>query len=298
MNVIEMQEMAFMGGQDNVDAKAARLVGNPDLPEVEGVLSNFIRRLNDQVVPLDRLSRFNRDYATAYRELVLDLADTSTITLDMLPPIIRTKHVSRDGSRYLITVYPKGNVWDIEYLSAFTEEMLDISPAIAGTPPMFYFLLQQMGEDGRRASLLTLLVVFLFLWADFRSIKHAFLAMIPLVFGIVWMVGIMGLTGIQITLLNIIAIPLILGIGIDDGVHIMHRYRIEGVGALDMVYRSTGKAIIITSLTTMLAFGSLVFATYRGFGSMGLALFIGVGACLATSLLVLPAMLALVERRR
>ncbi len=108
----------------------------------------------------------------------------------------------------------------------------------------------------------------------------------------------MGLTGIQITLLNIIAIPLILSIGIDDGVHILHRYRIEGVGALDIVYRSTGKAIIITSLTTMLAFGSLVFATYRGFGSMGIALFIGVGACLATSILVLPAVLTLVERKR
>jgi len=298
MNVIEMQDMAFMGGQDNVDAKATRLVGNPDQPEVLGSLSSFIGRLDEQSVSLDRLSRLNRDFGEEYRDVVLDMADTTTITLEMLPSIIRDKHVSRDGSRYLLTIYPKGNVWDIEYLSAFAEEMLDITPAIAGTPPMFYFLLQQVGEDGRRASLLTILVVLLFLWADFRSLKHAILAMIPLVFGIVWMVGFMGLTGIQITLLNIIAIPLILGIGIDDGVHIMHRYRIEGLGALDIVYRSTGKAIIITSLTTMLAFGSLVFATYRGFGSMGLALFIGVGACLATSLLVLPAVLALAERKR
>ncbi|MCK4578128.1 MAG: MMPL family transporter, partial [Candidatus Marinimicrobia bacterium] len=268
MNVIEMQEMAFMGGQDNVDAKATRLVGNPDKPEQTGNLSDLIALLDENAVPLDRVSEYNRDFGQAFKNIVLDMADTSTITLDMIPDLIRNKHVSDDGSRFLLTVYPKGNVWHIDYLEAFAEEMLDITPAIAGTPPMFYFLLEILGEDGKRASLLTILVVLLLLWADFRSLKHAFLAMVPLVFGVVWMVGIMGLTGIQITLLNIMAIPLIIGIGIDDGVHLLHRYRIEGLGALNTVYRSTGKAIIITSLTTMLAFGSLVFATYRGFGSM------------------------------
>lgn len=298
MNVIEMQEMAFMGGQDNVDAKATRLVGNPEQPEAIGNLTDLIGRLDDGSIDSGRLNRYNGDFGSNFKSLVLDMADTSTITLDMLPDLIRNKHVSDDGSRFLLTVYPKGNVWHIDYLKAFAEEMLDITPAIAGTPPMFYFLLEIIGEDGKRASMLTILVVFLFLWADFRSLQHAFLAMVPLVFGVIWMVGIMGLTGIQITLLNIIAIPLIIGIGIDDGVHLLHRYRIEGLGALEIVYRSTGKAIIITSLTTMLAFGSLVFATYRGFGSMGIALFIGVGACLATSILVLPAVLALVERKR
>jgi len=104
--------------------------------------------------------------------------------------------------------------------------------------------------------------------------------MVPLIFGIIMMVGIMGIFNIQITLLNIMAIPLIIGIGIDDGVHLLHRYKIEGNGAITSVFRSTGKAIIITSLTTMISFGSLVFATYRGYGSLGTALFIGVGACL------------------
>ena len=94
------------------------------------------------------------------------------------------------------------------------------------------------------------------------------------------------------------ALPLIIGIGIDDGGHILHRSKIEGRGALYDVYRSTGKAIIITSLTTMMAFGSLVFATYRGFGSLGIALFIGVGSCLLASVVVLPAVLAWVERKQ
>jgi len=133
---------------------------------------------------------------------------------------------------------------------------------------------------------------------DFRSVKYALFAMLPLMVALVWMVGFMGFTGIQFTLLNIMAIPLILGIGIDDGVHILHRYKIEGPGSMNVVFRSTGKAIIITSLTTMLAFGSLVFATYRGFGSLGLALFIGVGMCLLATVTLLPAILAISEKKK
>ncbi|MFH1743884.1 MAG: MMPL family transporter, partial [bacterium] len=297
MNVIEMQDMAFIGGQDQVTDKTNRLVGNPDQPENDGNLSALVTLLNQQPIAAERVSQFSRDFAKAYQNTVLDMADTSRITVEMLPNFIRDKYMSKNGERFLMTLYPKGDVWNMSYLERFTNEVLDVSPSISGTPPMFYYMLKIIGDDGRRASLLTLLVVFVFLLIDFKSIKYALIAMTPLLFGMVWMVGFMGLAGIQLTLLNVIALPLIIGIGIDDGVHVLHRYRIEGPGTIDRVYRSTGKAIIITSLTTMLAFGSLVFATYRGFGSMGLALFIGVGMCLAATIAILPAILAILERR-
>jgi len=226
------------------------------------------------------------------------MADTARIVQSMLPEMIKAKYISKKCDRYLLTLYPKGNVWSIDYLETFTNEVLDISPSICGMPPMFYYLLKIIGADGKRAIMLTIVVVFLFLWADFRSIRFAIIAMLPLLFGMIWMVGFMGLTGIQLTLLNIMALPLIIGIGIDDGVHILHRYRIEGKDGINSVYRSTGKAIIITSLTTMIAFGSLVFASYGGFDSMGLALFIGVVMCLFASIFVLPTVLAVADRRK
>ncbi len=297
-NVMEMQDMAFIGGQDMIDQKATRIVGNPDQPELVGNLTRFIARMDKEPVRLERLSEFNQDFGTAYRSLVLDMADTTTITLGMLPASVKSTHMSEKGDRFLLTLYPKGNIWSIDYLEVFTNDILAISPSISGTPPMFYYLMKIIGADGRRAALLTIVVVLLFLWFDFRSLKKALLAMIPLFFGVIWMVGIMGLTGMQLTLLNIMAIPLIIGIGIDDGVHLIHRYHHEGEGAIFTVFSSTGKAIIITSLTTMLAFGSLIFAVYRGFGSLGSALFLGVGTCLLASLFVLPALLAMVEKRK
>ena len=93
--------------------------------------------------------------------------------------------------------------------------------------------------------------------------------MIPLVIGVGWMVGVMEITRLHITLLNIIPIPMIIGIGIDDGGHIVHRYQIEGSKEHKPVFASTGRAILLTSITTMLGFGPLWFATYRGLGSMG-----------------------------
>jgi len=297
-NIIEIQDMAFQGGQDQVDAKASRLVGNPDKPEEIGNLTRFIKQIEMTTPQLQRYIILNRDFAAAYKQLVLEMANDAPITQDMLPPMIRNKFISENGERYLITLYPKGNVWSIDYLEVFTKEVLDVSHSISGMPPMFYYMLKIIGADGRRAAFLTLAVVFIFLLIDFRSIKYAFFAMLPLVFGLIWTVGLMGLAGIQFTLLNIMAIPLILGIGIDDGVHVLHRYKIEGLSSMNIVFRSTGKAITITSLTTMLAFGSLVFATYRGFGSLGLALFIGVGMCLLTTIMILPAILAISERKK
>ncbi|TEU03429.1 MAG: hypothetical protein E3J22_08670, partial [Candidatus Aminicenantes bacterium] len=64
-----------------------------------------------------------------------------------------------------------------------------------------------------------------------------------------------------------------------------------------IVYSSTGKAILLTSLTTMLAFGSLVFSIWRGFGQLGGALFLGVGACFLTTVIILPGIIGMLERR-
>ena len=152
-----------------------------------------------------------------------------------------------------------------------------------------------MSKDGKKATYLAIIAVFLVLLLDFRSLKYALVGMVPLIFGAIWMTGLMEISGLKFTMMNILAVPLIIGIGIDDGVHILHRWKIEK--NLDIVYRSTGKAILLTSLTTMLGFGSLWFATYRGLGSMGIALFIGVGTCFLATLFIIPAILGLQNKQ-
>jgi predicted RND superfamily exporter protein len=124
------------------------------------------------------------------------------------------------------------------------------------------------------------------------------MAMLPLACGIFWMVGLMYLSGIMLSIMTVIALPMIVGIGIDDGVHIMHRWRSEGNGNVKTVFASTGKAIFLTSLTTGFAFGSLVFSVFRGWAQFGAALAIGVGTCFLTTVIVLPGIIGFLNRNK
>lgn len=287
MNIMEMQDMAFVGGQDLVDRKAVRLVGHPENDLFVGGLSRVISKLENFEDMPEKIIPFSRTFRREYRERVISMANPEMISLDMIPFMIRDKYVNREENLFLITIYPKGNIWDMNNMKNFSNELFSISPRVSGMPPLMDKLMVMMGQDGRRAVFLTLSVVFLLLLMDFRRFRYALLGMAPMVFGMLWMTGIMGLFGLKLNILNIMAIPLIVGIGIDDGVHLLHRWHIEK--DIRHVFSSTGKAVTITSLTTMLSFGSLVFATYRGFGSFGLALFIGTGMCLLASILILPA---------
>ena len=108
----------------------------------------------------------------------------------------------------------------------------------------------------------------------------------------------MKLTGQMLNFMTMMGLPLIIGIGIDDGVHVIHRWQHEGKGKLTTVFSSTGKAILLTSLTTMLAFGSMMFSVFPVWGWFGSSLLIGVGACFLTTVIILSGILGWIESVR
>jgi hypothetical protein len=243
------------------------------------------------------LSNFQNGYRPVLRELALQMADTSRIDLQSLPESISSRFLSKNKDRYLVTITPEEEVWNIEFMRRFTGQMERISDKITGMPPLFLRLIDLIGEDGKRAATMALAVVFVLLWIDFRRLKLALFAMLPLVAGAVWMVGLMSIFGIPLTVINVMGIPMIIGIGIDDGVHLLHRYRIEGWGRAKIVLQSTGRAILLTSLTTIAGFGSLMIAKYRGFGSLSALLVLGVAACFITTVIFLPALVSLINHK-
>jgi predicted RND superfamily exporter protein len=103
------------------------------------------------------------------------------------------------------------------------------------------------------------------------------------------MFGLMGLFGVDLNPANMIVLPLILGIGVDNGVHVVHNFRAQPQGF--RLSASTMNAMALTSLTTMVGFGSMLVAAHRGLYSVGLVMVLGVGACLFVSLVTLPAIL-------
>ncbi|SVA11406.1 uncharacterized protein METZ01_LOCUS64260 [marine metagenome] len=293
-NIIELQDLAFLGGQDKVYNKAVKLVGEAGDSLARGNITQFINALDTGLTKIE-LTYFQQEFSTAFKSTIIDMANTEPLTLDNLPSDIKNRFTGKSGNIFIINVYPEKNIWeDARFLYRFTEEATELSEKATGLPPIFVELMDIMSKDGKKATYLAIIAVFLVLLLDFRSLKYALVGMVPLIFGAIWMTGIMEISGLQFTMMNILAVPLIIGIGIDDGVHILHRWKMEK--NLDIVYRSTGKAILLTSLTTMLGFGSLWFATYRGLGSMGIALFIGVGTCFLATLFIIPAILGMQNR--
>jgi hypothetical protein len=128
-------------------------------------------------------------------------------------------------------------------------------------------------------------------------VRAVFLVFSPLILGILSLVGIMHLLGIQFNFMNSIIFPILIGIGIDNGIHIYHRYREAGLGSLRFVLQKTGDAIFLSSATTMIGFGALLIAFHKGLQSIGLLAVIGMGICFITSVTVLPALLQILENR-
>ncbi|MDD5015985.1 MAG: MMPL family transporter, partial [Atribacterota bacterium] len=300
MNIMEIQDMAYMGGQDKVDRKCSEIVGNPNDPQPFSIITQFIDFLeNNRQSVLKGLKEFQKYAAPYFKESVLKMASIENIILDDLPASVLDRYANRDRTQFLLTVFPVENMWtDLNFLQRFTNDLDRISDKATGMPPVMQELFRVIGNDGKNAALLTVFVVFLLLWLDFRSFKYATIAMIPLVAGVIWMVGLMHLVSMQLTVVNVMALPMILGIGIDDGVHIVHRWRLEGSKKVKQIFASTGKAIFLTSITTMLAFGSLVFSIWRGFGSLGGAMFIGVGACFLSTVIILSGIIGWLERKK
>ncbi|NQU19735.1 MAG: MMPL family transporter, partial [Candidatus Nealsonbacteria bacterium] len=225
-----------------------------------------------------------------------EMSDPEPPDLDDLPEGVVARFVGRGKNKHLLQIYPKGDIWEMPQLKEFVRQVRSVDPNATGNPLQTYEASLQMQRSYKQAAWYALAAILLVLYADFRSLRHTLLAMVPLGLGMLQLFGMLGLLGVPLNPANMIVLPLILGIGIDDGVHVVHDFRRQP-GRYRMS-PSTASGVLITSLTTMVGFGSLMIASHRGLQSLGRVLTIGVSCCLFTSLVMLPAMLALWTRHR
>jgi len=223
------------------------------------------------------------------------IANPEPPTLDDLPESLVTRFVGQDG-HYLLKIYAKWDIWDMEAMGRFVRDVRDVDPRATGNPLQTYEASNQMKRSYEEAAWYALAAVLVILYLDFRSLRLTLLAMVPVGLGLLQMFGVLGLLDIPLNPANMIVLPLILGIGIDDGVHVVHDYRLQK--GRYRISPSTASAVLITSLTTMVGFGSLMIASHRGLQSLGRVLTLGVSCCLFTSLVVLPALMTWLTRTR
>ncbi|MEE2754798.1 MAG: MMPL family transporter [Candidatus Latescibacterota bacterium] len=234
-----------------------------------------------------------------------ELLEVEKLGVENLPKMILRKFQTIDGSRANFAfIYPDVQLRDGKNAMAFADDAQEIVTEEGKTyysssaSIVFSDMLRLMLRDSPTAIGVTLLVVFLIVLADFKGLRPALLVMFPLVCGAVWMCGVMYLFGMKLNFYNMVALPTIIGMGIDNGVHLYHRYREEGPGSLTLVLRSTGGAMFVSMLTTMVGFLGLRMATHPGLNSIGVLALIGLFASFVTAVVVLPAILQVIESRR
>ena len=198
--------------------------------------------------------------------------------------------------RYLLKIYGRGNIWDMDALAKFVRDVRSVDPRVTGNPLQAYEASLEMKTSYEKSAAYALVIILGLLWFDFRNIYYAILAALPLTVGVMQMFGLMGLMNIPLNPANMIALPLIMGIGVDYGVHIVHEYR-DQKGRYRMS-PSTAVAVMVDSLTTIVGFGALMIASHQGLQSLGRVLSIGVSCCLFTSMIMLPALLTCLSWNR
>jgi hypothetical protein len=242
-------------------------------------------------------------------ELFHDLADTidalkrapesEPVTIADLPPELRARYIGKTG-QYRLFVYPTENIWDFDPLTRFVAAIRSVDPDARGTSVTTYEYLRVLKEGYTRAALYAVLGVAALTLLVFRAVIPALLALVPLALGAIWTLGLMGWTGVPLNAANLLLLPLIVGVGIDNGVYLVHRFReVTGSGdAARPLAPSAAKAITLASLTNIVGFGSLMLSSHHGIFSLGLVVSLAIVCLWVASVTTLPSILALIGRRQ
>jgi len=242
-----------------------------------------------------RLNQFSENLFIDYREMIESLkvnANISPVSIKEIPKNLRERYVSRNGV-YLINVYPRIDVWNIDQRNEFIRQLKTVDLKVTGNAMHMFESSRLMKEGYFYGGIYAMAAIFIYIIVSFGSLRAALIVLLPVVVGSFWTVGIMDLVGVSFNLANLVILPLIIGIGVVNGVHIVHRYREETEKTINVLSKSTGRGVILSSLTTMIGFGSLMVADHQGIYSLGLVLTLGVGCCLMASITLLPAILQL-----
>jgi len=169
--------------------------------------------------------------------------------------------------------------------------MFAVSDEALGPPVQIYESSQLIQREYFRAAIYALVAILFVLLIDFRSLVDALCALLPVGVGFLGMFAMMGLVGMPINFANIIVMPLIFGIGVDAGVHMVHRWKIEPFGEPAGLSGGTGRGITVTMITTCIGFGCMLIAEHRGIRSLGFVMVVGLAVTLLACWMVLPAIL-------
>jgi hypothetical protein len=246
-------------------------------------------------LPEDRLDPALRDRAARLREL----AQMPPFTAEDLPRSLRQVFATTEGTTpaHVVLLFPTVSMGEAVAVRALADQLRHVplssgvTLAAAGEPMLLADILALVTRDGPRIVVLTLVLVLTTLWIALGALRLALMALAPALVTLVVTLGLLPLVGLELNYLNMIVIPILLGIGVDDGAHLVAR--IDAGDSLDEVWRHTGWDITGAIATDAFGFGVLALAEHPGLRGLGQLALLGLSVNLIACVLLLPAALAL-----
>ena len=211
-----------------------------------------------------------------------------------LPRPLAERWLAGDG-REVVEIAAVEDVSDNAAARRFIAAVQGVVPKATGLPVVYQEASATVVEAFVRALLYAFAMVAAIILVVLRDLKDTLLVLVPIALASVLTAGLTVAIGMPFNYANIIALPLLVGIGVDNGIHVVHRMRTETAARL--FDTSTMRAVLASGLTTIASFGNLAFSAHVGTASMGILLALGLATSMAATLVVLPAWLAVVARR-
>jgi hopanoid biosynthesis associated RND transporter like protein HpnN len=285
----------------DIDAELRGGVGDDDpiVKSAERLRDAFFalnRRIKDEANPpdIDALEEDIFGEIPPLLEEILDKLPTRTVTLDDLPENLRRRYLAPDGQAR-VDVFSTDPLGDPGALERFYDLIHSVRPDAAGPAAGTVALGRAVIRSLQQALATAVVVIAILLIALSRSLKYTLITLTPLLIGAVTTAAVSVFADIPLNFANIIVLPLILGIGVDSGIHLVHRHRMGLLGADTLLRTSTASAVLFSTLTTGASFATLALSNHLGISSLAQMLTVGLALMLAANVIVLPAILTLVD---
>ncbi|RQW82515.1 MAG: hypothetical protein EHM62_03445 [Methylococcus sp.] len=264
------------------------------LPALDDALTRFEAALDAADSPEARQALLDNLQASLLNPLPAVIHDLSEslkaepITRESLPADLVERWVSADGL-YRLQIFPKKDLGELANLREFITEAQRIDPNVTDLPVTYLESMNEVLKAFQQAFSIAFLATTLILLLVLRNLKDTLLVLLPLMLASLFTAAATVIFDVPFNFANIIALPLLFGLGVDSGIHMAHRlHEIEREGG-DLLGTSEAKGVFYGALTTVFSFLSLALTSHRGTASMGLLLSIGLMLTLVCALVVLPA---------
>jgi len=213
-----------------------------------------------------------------------------------LPRSLRERWISANGM-HRVEIWPREVLDSTERMQQFVDQVREVAPTAVGPAVISLESGHAVVSAFRTAFLYSFIAISILLLVLLRHIADVLLALLPLAAALILTLALMVIFDIKFNFANVIALPLILGVGIDYGVYIVQRGRASDVGT--RIFQSgAARAVLSGGLITVASFGSLMWSSHPGTASLGLVLALGLGLTLLCALVFLPSLILLRQRRR